>query len=264
MSNGELAPNRRDQVCEVRTMLNVREKRFVLFVDRLPVGAVHLRVIEKLALNSPSLLKNLRPLGSWIDKRLELPNVQRAVPDLSWAVNWNNSPAVAGTLGLVHELLVVSRKRVGANSFEKRCSGSLLELILLQSQPGHAGHSLQIEHYSGTTGRKTAVVSRRYSQCEDPLADAVEVNSNRGRPARRFGFGLGSRLIAARLVSGLGQERRRIGRAQHSNVDRSANGTVKRAHLQPAASRTVVGAGHEIQVLAAGVERGRDRVRHAI
>src|ERR1044072_2812948 len=98
-------------------MLNVGEQRSVLLIDRLPVCAVHLRVVEELALDSPGLAKNLRPLRARIDQRLHLRDVDRALADLGRTVSRNNPPAVPATGGLIEQLLSVFRERVGEDAF---------------------------------------------------------------------------------------------------------------------------------------------------
>src|SRR5262249_58483119 len=95
MTHSKLAADRRDQIREIRTMLNIRKKRLIFVIDRLPVCAVHLRVIEELALNPPGLAKDLRPLGSWIYQRFKLRNINWSITHLFWAIGWNDSPAVS-------------------------------------------------------------------------------------------------------------------------------------------------------------------------
>ena len=73
----ELAADHRDQVAEVGAMRHERHQRAVLVVDRLPVGAVHRRVVEILALDPPRLAEDLRPLGTRIDQRIEAGDIDR-------------------------------------------------------------------------------------------------------------------------------------------------------------------------------------------
>src|ERR1044072_7460292 len=101
-------------------MLNVGEQRSVLLIDRLPVCAVHLRVVEELALDSPGLAKNLRPLCARVDQRFHLRDVYWTIADLGRTVSRNDPPSVPATGGLIEHLLFVFRERVGGNAFEIR------------------------------------------------------------------------------------------------------------------------------------------------
>ena len=66
------------------------------------------------------------------------------------------------------------------------------------------------------------------------------------------------------FITGFGQERRRFGGVEHGEIDGSPHGTIDRTHLQPSGAGTVIRAGEEVEVLAPGVEGGRNRIGHAI
>src|SRR5688500_3419001 len=109
-------------------MLNVVEKRAVLLIDGPPVGAVHLRVVEELALNSPGLAEDLRPFSSRVNQRFHLRDIKSTVADLDRAIRRNDPPAVAATGSLIEQLLSVFRERVCADAFKKRGRRALLKL----------------------------------------------------------------------------------------------------------------------------------------
>ena len=90
-----------------------------------------------------------------------------------------------------------------------------------------------------------------------PLIVDPHGRRRRGLPA----LGAGS---AHRLVAGLGQERRRLGVAEHGEIHGPRGGPVDRAHLEPADTQRVVGAGEEVQILARGIEGRRGGVREAV
>ena len=67
MAHRQLTTHHGDQIVEVGAMAHVREKRTILFIDRLPIVSVELWIVEVLALNAPVLTINLLPLGARID-----------------------------------------------------------------------------------------------------------------------------------------------------------------------------------------------------
>src|SRR5262249_13408892 len=134
-----------DQIRKIDAMRDVFEKRSVLFVDRLPISAVHLRVVEILSLNSPRLTKYLCPLRSRIYKGFHLRDVDRSVSHLRRTIGGDYTPTISA--GLIQQLLRVSRKRVRSDSLQERRGGSLFELKLLQSKSAAwsgSCHCLQI------------------------------------------------------------------------------------------------------------------------
>ena len=81
-------------------MAHKGEQRSILFVNRLPVVAVKLRIIEILALNPPRLAKDVCPLGARIDFRFELRHVERSIAYLnrSRTIRRHDSPRVASLI----------------------------------------------------------------------------------------------------------------------------------------------------------------------
>src|SRR6185369_5573490 len=111
MTDGKLAADGGDQIREVRAMLNIRQERFVLFIDRLPIVSVHLRVVKIVTLDAPRLAEDLRPLGSRIDQRFELGNVNCSIANLGRdrTIERNDSPSVPRAGGLIQHLLPIFR-----------------------------------------------------------------------------------------------------------------------------------------------------------
>src|SRR3954470_23524105 len=138
MSNGELPTRERDEIAQIGTVANIGQERAVFIVHGLPVRAVHLRVVEVVALVAPGLLEDLRPLGAWIDEHLELPDVDRAVTDFRGLVGGDDSPAAfrRAARGLIEELFPVGRERVRANALEERSRRALLDREALEAQAG--------------------------------------------------------------------------------------------------------------------------------
>src|SRR5262245_53684010 len=109
MADGQFAADGCDQVSKIRAMCNIRKKGQVLLIYGLPIVTVHFGVVKVFPLNAPGLTKDLGPLGSGIDERLKLGDVDYAVANFSRAVGWDDSPAAAGgsAAGLIEELLFV-------------------------------------------------------------------------------------------------------------------------------------------------------------
>src|SRR5260370_29614508 len=134
VSYRQVAANHGDEITQIRTMADVGQQRVVLVIDRLPIVAMHLGVVEEFALDPPGLTIDLRPFGAGIDLHLELRNVDRAVANFGWLIGWDDSPAAFGASAarLIEQLLLVRGKRVEANAFQERRGNPGLELITLQ------------------------------------------------------------------------------------------------------------------------------------
>src|SRR5439155_19319512 len=120
----------------------------------------------------------------------------------------------------------------------------------------------------GGGGREVVVVTGWHIHGNYSLRDAIKVDANIYRTRRgRWGRscrGFRWRRRFWRFIAGLRQEWRRFGCAKHREIDRSPHGTIDRTHLQPSGAGTVIRAGEEVEVLAPGVEGGRNRIGHAI
>ena len=226
MPHTQLTADRRDEVSQVGAMPDVGQERSILLVDRGPVGALHAGVIKEFALDAPGLAKNLGPLGLRLHLHLQRRDVQRAVADLRGPVGRHDAPARGGGAArLIEELRVVARKGVGADPLEEGRRRALAQAIAIEAQRrGRAGAGgRQIEDRPGDARFEVTVVAGRHVEGEDPLADPLEVDAHRdGRVPLRPRRGCGTGLVAR-----LGQEGRRVGRAQHDQIDRATHGVVQ-------------------------------------
>src|ERR1044072_5429922 len=94
MTDGELAADHRDQVTEICSMTNKTQQRFVFLIHSLPIRAVHLRIVEILALNAPRLAVDLRPLGARINSHLQLSDVQWTIANFRRSFSRDNPPTI--------------------------------------------------------------------------------------------------------------------------------------------------------------------------
>src|SRR5262245_51901499 len=101
MPDRKLATYHCDQIPEICTVAHISQQRLILLINRLPVSAVHLRIVEILPLNAPRLFVDLGPLSSRIDTRLELRNVERAVTNFCWPFRGNNPPTICTVPSLI-------------------------------------------------------------------------------------------------------------------------------------------------------------------
>src|SRR3954469_13598768 len=122
-------------------MPDVRDEWAVLRPHRVPVGAVHLRVVEEVTLKAPRLARDLRPLRARVHPRLELGDVDRAIANASGLVGADDAPAPAVLAGtrLIQQLLAIRRERVGADALDERSARALLEHVSVD--PERAGAS---------------------------------------------------------------------------------------------------------------------------
>src|SRR5215470_3317578 len=112
MSYRQLAADGRDEVGQVYAMSHICEKRLILVINRMPLVSVHFRIVKKVALDSPSLAKDLCPLGPRIDQRFELRDVDGAIAHFCRAIDCYDPPPAAGRTAsgrLVEQLLLVAR-----------------------------------------------------------------------------------------------------------------------------------------------------------
>ena len=240
-------------------MCDERQQRAVLFVDRLPVRAVHLRVVEELALDAPRLAEDLRPLDARIDQRLERADIDGAVTDVRRPVGGDDAPAVA--VGAIEQLLRVGRERVRANALEERRRLCAPELITMDDQRALPARAAFPCRRASRRCRARARCNRRRARRAPGCADRCP--RDRCGPPWTAAFGSAGGLAPARrrprrvrrrrdgLVAGFGQERRRLARAQHRQIDRARDRAIQRAHLEPAGPQRVVRAREEVEILAA-------------
>src|ERR1043165_1010029 len=122
-------------------MPDARDEGAVLRPHRGPVGAVHLRVVEEVALEAPRLSRDLRPFRARVHPRLELGDVDRALANLRGPVGTDDAPVAAVLAGtrLVQQLLAIGRKRVRPDALDERRGPALLEHVSVDSACTEAG-----------------------------------------------------------------------------------------------------------------------------
>src|SRR5260370_22514218 len=95
MPDHQLAADSGDEIPEIGTVPNERHERTVLLVDRVPVGAMHRRIVEVLALDAPRLVEDLCPFGAWRDGDLGRRQIEQTVPDFCGALRLRDPPAIS-------------------------------------------------------------------------------------------------------------------------------------------------------------------------
>src|SRR5689334_13987376 len=188
MADGELAARERNEITEIGAMSDVWQEGAVFIVNRLPVGAVHLGVIEVVALRAPRFLEDLRPLRARIDEHLELPEVDDAVADLRRLVRRDNSPPCLRRAArrLIEQLLVIARERVRSDALEDWRRHPLLERVFLQLRhPAGVRLRVEIEERTRGTSAQVTEVAGRNAYRQNALGNAFEVDADLRR--RRVG-----------------------------------------------------------------------------
>src|SRR4051812_28051227 len=115
-------------------MTDVLDEGEILLVDRLPIGAVKLRIVKVLSLLAPCLAKDLLPFGARINAHFERRNIYRSIADSHGHRTIGRNHAPCCTTGLIKKFLFVPRERIRTNAFEKRRSSPSTDLISLQPQ----------------------------------------------------------------------------------------------------------------------------------
>src|ERR1041384_1150685 len=160
-------------------MTDKSEQRFVLVVDRLPVGAVHFRIVEIVTLNAPRFAIDLRPLSTRIDAHLELGDVEWSIADFRRPLSSDHTPTIRAVL--IQQLLLVSGNGIRTDAaFKKRSRRAILELIALQAQRSgsSAGKRLRVIERACRAGVEIVVVTSGNVDCENSLADLVQIDAH--------------------------------------------------------------------------------------
>src|SRR5688572_16089900 len=120
MAHREFAPDARYQVCQVGAVTNVGEQGTILFINRLPICAMHLGIVKILALDAPRLFKDLFPLRAWINSHFDLGHADWTIASLSGPLGSDDTPVCTSSSGgLIKKLLLITRDNVRANTFQE-------------------------------------------------------------------------------------------------------------------------------------------------
>ena len=105
MAHGQLAEHAADHAVQVAAAGQVGQQGLVLRPHRVPVGPVHVRGIEVVAIDPPGLAEDLRPTRRGARSRTEIAAIELSAP--SPLLNLPASTIPADLAGAVEELLVV-------------------------------------------------------------------------------------------------------------------------------------------------------------
>src|SRR5262249_49704378 len=78
VADGQFAEHPADDAVEIAAGAQVRQKRSVLLADGGPVGAVHGRIVEVIAVDAPGFVENLRPFGARLDTNFDGLDIEPA------------------------------------------------------------------------------------------------------------------------------------------------------------------------------------------
>src|SRR5436190_8077194 len=107
MAHGQFATDHGNEISQIRTMAYKRKQRTIFLEDCLPIIAVKVRVVKVFALGAPRLAKDLFPLCTRLDTRLELRNIYWSVANLDWTIRHNYSPrSTSARCGLIQYFLL--------------------------------------------------------------------------------------------------------------------------------------------------------------
>src|SRR5262249_37439261 len=92
--NSELATHPLDHKVQIVARCKMRQELSVLLASRIPIDPVHVRRIEVIPIDAPSLVEYLRPLSAWIYAYLYLIDVDLALTRLRFWSHRNDRPHV--------------------------------------------------------------------------------------------------------------------------------------------------------------------------
>src|SRR5206468_4399779 len=143
---------------------------------------------EELALDAPRLAEDLLPFGARIDPRFELRQVERTVADVHGSIADRRHDAPAVAIGLIQKLFRIAGNGERADPVEERRRFPLFELIAVQGRWRRSAASrFGVEEDAGRAGLQRRVVAAGHVDRQDPLPDAIDVDTNRISLARLGG-----------------------------------------------------------------------------
>ena len=263
---------------EIRAARDAGDERRIDPLGLGEVEPVEMRVVQKVALDAPSLAVHLLPFAAGVDPQTDVLELERAVAVLGLLVGGHDKPFL---FQRVERLRTVGRHREGAGIDGLQ---QALDLARLELEPRHLLRRRRLGRFQVIligprgavgeekqdafgTGFEARIARRCNGQREYSLVEPVEVDAHVGDP-----LGLGRRRVLRGLLRGLGgfrrgrflvalrTDRRRFVVLQHGDVHGAAHRATEAAHIQPASPETAVSAGDEIEVLAVAIEAGRNRV----
>ncbi len=254
-----------------------REEHGVLGAHGVPVGAVHVRVVEVIAVDAPGFVENLPPLGARIDLDLQLVCGELELRGVELLADVDQRIAVPIRGTVEQHPLAVSGELEAVDLFEQRLFLAFLEVEALQAHLLGAGTieagRFEIENLTALTDLEAVVAGRLGRQRHDSLRQAIEVDDDFDRLGGRAlglvssGFLIGRFIAGLRLrlhgrfVSGLRRlfvaflrDRRDHAFCQNSQVDRLRRPQVGVRLREPILDRTGVSRSQEVEILSVRIE----------
>ena len=200
----ELAAQFAEDEVEIRTVGEVRDEGAVLHLHRVPVDAVHVRVVEEVSKNAPAVVELLCPFRPRLDLHLEVVESDETLGSLLTRLYSCNS--VCRTFA-EKNLLFIRRDGVTLNSLEDCFLFLVVDVV--EPERGCGAAAGEIENAVLHPGEST-VVPRGSGNCPHALLEAGDIDSrdracfrrlrrgSRGRRRRRGFLSLRLLLIARR------------------------------------------------------------------
>ena len=236
-------------------------------------------IVEKLALNPPSVAIHLRPLLARVNADLHVGRLERRDRrggrrnrrSRARRQRSNGTDKPIGTLPVESLLAVMGYLKIG-HSGEGHIAAAFFQVKAVDNErrrPGKAasGGGFDRKEVAGLAGLERDVAASRHGDGQHALEDIVEVDLHLRhfwrRRAGRFGcIGLGwfgSHL----LLVALWRQRRRVGLRQHDQVEAAGGGAAAGLYVRLKGGPGV-GGRREVQILAVAIPNWMACIAHAV
>src|SRR6185503_10202177 len=111
MSYSQLTAYHCNEITQIEAMTDVRKQRPILFVDGLPIVAMHLGIVKILPLYAPCFAIDLVPFSTRVETHGQLRHVNRSLSDFNRTIRSDNPPRCTSTSSsLIKQFLLVVRE----------------------------------------------------------------------------------------------------------------------------------------------------------
>ena len=182
MSDRELAEHPLHHARQILPRGDVGEERLVLRLHGIPVVAVHVRVIEVIAVDPPAFVEDLTPLGGRVDLHFDTRDAEFVLARIDLAADVRDRIVV---LHLQQHAFAVAGDVERVDLFEERVFLLLGQAVMRQARVDRVGlidrGALEVVQLAGFRHLKIRVIRGRQRDGHDPLAEAIGIDSDRDR-----------------------------------------------------------------------------------
>ncbi len=273
VSDDQLAVHPGKHASQILPRGEIGKEHRVLRLHRVPVRAMHVRVVEIIAIDAPCFVENLAPLGSRIDLHFDLIDSQLVFRRIDLVGDIGNRPSVLRQTQ--QHSLPVARQFDVEDLLQRGLFLPFREAVVRERSRRPLAASdvgaLDVVQLTGLRDLQRAVRRRRQRKRLNTIRQAIHVDHSFRwrlfRCSRLFvslwligcfcgviRFLLVGRRIFLPLFVALFCERRDHALRQDSEIDRVRRARVVAPHRETVGERTGVGRHDEVEILSVRIE----------